>query len=168
VAWLRGLNRPAVDDLLDIPAIVQDKIRRVDEKIEEVAKNDEDVQLLETIPSVGLVIATVIKAEVGDLSRSDSSDGLASYAGLAPLVRQSGQRKAHIGGMSKQGNPRLRYMLTEAVHVHVQFCRDSRISAYYRRKSEEKGTKKAKVAAAKKLLEVMYLMIIRKQAFNAH
>jgi len=168
VAWLRGLNRPAVDDLLDIPAIVQDKIRRVDEKIEEVAKNDEDVQLLETIPSVGLVIATVIKAEVGDLSRSDSSDGLASYAGLAPLVRQSGQRKAHIGGMSKQGDPRLQHMLTEAVHVHVMHCDDSRITAFFRRKKEEKGSKKATIAAAKKMLEVMYLMIVRRQSFHAH
>jgi len=168
VIWLRSLRMPAIDDYMDILSIVQDKIKKVDERIEEVAKNDEDVQLLETIPGVGHVIATTIKAEVGDLGRFDSSDGLASYAGLAPAVRQSGEKKAHIGGMSKQGNPRLRYMLTEAVHVHVQFCRDSRISAYYRRKSEEKGTKKAKVAAAKKLLEVMYLMIIRKQAFNAH
>lgn len=159
---------PAIDDLLDILNIVQEKIKRVDEKIEEVAKNDEDVQLLETIPGVGHVIATSIKAEVGDLGRFASSDGLASYAGVAPTTRQSGEKKAVIGRMSKQGNPRLRYMLTEAVHIHVQFCKDSRIAAYYRRKSEEKGSKKAMVAAAKKLLEVMYLMIVRKQAFHAH
>jgi len=31
--------------------------------------------------------------------------------------------------MSKQGNPRLRYMLTEAVHVHVMYCADSRLDS---------------------------------------
>ena len=108
-----------------------------------------------------------IKAEVGDLEQFDSSDGLASYAGLAPAVRKSGERKAHIRGMSKQGDPRLQHMLTEAVHIHVMFG-DSRIAEHYRRKKEQKGSKKAAVAAAKKLLEVMYLTIVRKQVFHAH
>jgi transposase len=109
-----------------------------------------------------------IKAEVGDVGRFDSSDALASYAGLAPAIRQSGESKGHIGGMSKHGNPRLRYMLTEAVNVYVMYCLDSRLTAFFLRKKEEKGSKKTTVATAKKLLEVMYLMIIRKQAFQAH
>jgi len=168
VSWLRSLRRASIDDLMDILSIIQEKIERVDEEIGNVAKNDQDVQLLETIPGVGHVIATSIKAEVGHLGRFDSSDGLASYAGVAPTTRQSGEKKAVSGRMSKQGNPRLRYMLTEAVHIHVQFCKDSRITSYYLRKKDEKGTKKAKVAAAKKLLEVMYLMIVRRQAYQAH
>jgi len=167
IGWLRGLNGSMIDDLLDILAVVQEKIKRVDDRIKEEANNDEDVRLLETIPGVGHVIATVIKAEIGELGRFRSSDALASYAGLAPAVRQSGE-KSHIGGMSKQGNPRLRYMLTEAVHVHVMFCEDSRLTAFFLRKKEEKGSKKATVATAKKLLEVMYLMIVRRRQFQAH
>ena len=93
---------------------MRDKIERVDGMIEGAAWEDEDVQLLETIPGVGRVIATVIRAEVGDLSRFRSADRLASYAGLAPAVRQSGEKKAHAYRMSKQGNPRIRHMLTEA------------------------------------------------------
>ena len=166
-AWLRSLHIFAIDDLLDILAVVQDRIKLADKRIEEAAKKDEDVRLLETIPGVGHVIATSIKAEAGDLGRFDSSDGLASYAGLSPRTWQSGEKKAVSGRMSKFGNSRLRYMLIEAVHIHVMFC-DSRIAEYYRRKKEQKGSKKAAVAAAKKLLEVMYLMIVRKQAFHAH
>jgi len=128
------LRIPAIDDLLDILEVVQDKIKLVDGRIRD--ETDEDVQLLETIPGVGHVIAATIKAEVGELERFDSSD-LVSNAGLALAVRQSGEGKAHIGGMSKQGDPRLRHMLVEAVHIHVMFC-DSRTSSYYRRKKEEK------------------------------
>ena len=168
IAWIRSLGRAIIDDLLDVLEVLQRKIEMVNDRIEATAKEDEDVRLLETIPGVGHVIATSIKAEVGDLKRFDSSDGLASYAGLSPRTWQSGEKRTVVGRMSKQGNSRLRYMLTEAVHIHVQFCKDSRITSYYLRKKEEKGTKKAKVAAAKKLLEVMYLMIIRRQVFHAH
>ena len=168
VAWLRTLRMTAIDDFLDILEVVQGKIRQVDERIEEAAKEDEDVRLLETIPGVGHVIATSIKAEVGDLGRFRSADHLASYAGLTPAVRQSGERKAVSSYMSKQGNPRLRHMLTEAVHIHVMHCEDSKLTAFFRRKKEEKGTKKAVVAAAKKLLEIMYLMIVRRRPYQAH
>lgn len=133
-----------------------------------MTQKDEDVRLLETIPGVGHVVAMTIKAEVGEVGRFDSSDALASYAGLTPVVRQSGEKKGHIGGMSKQGNPRLRYMLIEAVHVHVMFCTNSRLTAFFLRKKEEKGSKKATVATAKKMLEIMYLMIIRRNEFQAH
>jgi transposase len=144
------------------------KIKKVDVRIKDEANKDEDIHLLETIPGVGHVVAMTIKAEVGDVGHLDSSDAPASYAGLAPAVRRSGESKGHTGGMSKHGNPRLRYMLTEAVHVHVMFCEDSRLAAFFLRKKEEKGSKKATVATAKKLLEIMYLMIIRRQALKAH
>ena len=168
VGWLRSLNLMMINDLLDVLEVVQEKIKRVDDRIKDEAKNDEDMRLLETIPGVGHVVAMTIKAEVGDFGRFDSADHLASYAGLAPAVRQSGESKAHTGGMSRQGNPRLRYMLTEAVHVHVMYCEESRLTSFFRRKKEEKGSKKATVATAKKLLEVMYLMIVRRRQFQAH
>lgn len=168
VRWLRTLRIEAVDDHLDILEVVQEKVKKADGRIKDEATKDADIQLMETIPGVGHVVATVIKAEVGDLGRFRSPDTLASYAGLAPVVRQSGEGKGHFGGMSKQGNPRLRYVLTEAVRIHVMFCEDSRLTAFYLRKKEEKGSKKAVVATAKKMLEAIYFMVLRKEEFRAH
>jgi len=157
-----------MDDPLDILEIVREKIKKIDERIRDVSDSDEDIGLLETIPGVGHVVAMAIKAEVGMIGRFRSPDAPASYAGLAPVVRQSGERKAHVGGMSKQGNSRLRYMLTEAVHVHMMYCKGSKLTSFYERKKEEKGSKKATIATAKKLLEVMYQMIVRREVFHAH
>jgi transposase len=168
IAWLREMRSMMMDDLLDILEIVREKIKKIDGRIRDVSDSDEDIRLLETIPGVGHVVAMTIKAEVGEIGRFRSPDALASYAGLAPAVRQSGEKKAHIGGMSKQGNPRLRYMLTEAVHVHVMYCKGSKLTSFYERKKDEKGSKKATVATAKKLLEVMYQMIARREEFHAH
>jgi hypothetical protein len=70
--------------------------------------------------------------------------------------------------MSRHGNPRLRFALTEAVHVHVTFCKESRLTAFFLRKKEEKGAKKAVVATAKKMIEVMHTMSVRKEVYRAH
>jgi transposase len=131
IIWLRSLGNSMINDMLDILEVVQEKIKNIEARIKDVAIKDEDIRLLETIPGVGHVVATTIKAEIGEVGRFDSSDALASYAGLAPVVRQSGEKKGHVGGMSKQGNPRLRYMLTEAMHVHVMFCAESRLTAFF-------------------------------------
>jgi len=82
-----------INDLLDTLDVVQGKIKSMDVRIEDAAMNDEDVHLLETVPSVGHIMATVIKAEAGGLHRFGSADQLASYAGLAPTIRQSGEAR---------------------------------------------------------------------------
>jgi transposase len=168
IAWLREMRSMMTDDPLDILEIVREKIKRIDERIREEANKDEDIRLLETIPGVGHAVAMTIKAEVGDIGRFRPPDALASYAGLASAMRRSGERKAHIGGMSKQGNPRLRYMLTEAVHVHVMYRKGSKQTSFYEKKKEEKGSRKATVATAKRLLEVMYQMIVHREESHAH
>lgn len=167
-AWLRTLGSAVIDDLLDVLEFVQRKIKEVEKRIAEVAKKDEEIQRLETIPGVGHVVATTVKAETGGLGRFDSSGGLISYAGLAPRTWQSGEKEPRSGRMSKQGNARLRYVLIEAVHVHVMRRKDSQLTLYYNKKKEEKGSGKAAVAAAKKLLEMMYLMTVREQPYHAH
>lgn len=48
------------------------------------------------------------------------------------------------------------------------YCKGSRLTSFHERKKEEKGSKKATVATAKKMLEVMYRMIIRREEFHAH
>ena len=167
VRWLRSLGNPVVDDHLDILEIPQQKIGKAEKEIEEESQDDEELRLLQTIPGVGHIVASTVKAEVGNLSRFRSAEALASYAGLIPALRQSGER-SYSAGMSRHGNSRLRYVLTEAVHVHVMFCEESRLTAFFRRKKEEKGGKKATVATAKKLIEVMYAMALRKEEFHAH
>jgi transposase len=52
------------------------------------------VQLLMTIPGIGLVSALIFYADICDVKRLSNAEKLAHYAGLVPKVRQSGE---HIG-----------------------------------------------------------------------
>jgi Transposase IS116/IS110/IS902 family len=97
---------------------------------------------------VGPLIALVILAEVGDMSRFGSARKLASWAGLTPTVRGSDRTIRH-GHISKQGSPWLRWALAEAAQNakrHTQF------TASYAALARRRGTKIATTAIARKLL----------------
>ena len=103
VSWLPSLRKSSIDEFLDISDFMQQKIMSAKESIEEVAKKDRVVKSLETIASVFHVVIIVIKTKVGDLGQSGLSDGLASYAGLALIVGQVGEKRTNIGSISGKG-----------------------------------------------------------------
>jgi len=60
-------------------------------QMDEPYEEDENVHLIRTIPGIGLVTASVIKAEVGDVTMFSSAENLAAYEGLTQLTKQSGE-----------------------------------------------------------------------------
>jgi len=77
------------------------------EEIEEVFLAHPFGELLSSMPGIGPRTGARILAEIGDGTRFPDGDKLASYAGLAPVTRQSGKS---INGESKsrRGNHRLK------------------------------------------------------------
>lgn len=64
-----------------------------------------------TIPGIGFILGASILAEIGDISRFDSSAKLLSFAGLEPSIYQSGKLNASTGTMVKRGSAYLRCAL---------------------------------------------------------
>ena len=62
-----------------------------------------------------------------------------------------------MGGLSKQGNPLLRFLWCEAAAHAVR--RDPELRQFYRRKLVQKGLGKARVAAARKLGIRLWIML---------
>ena len=77
-------------------------------------------QRLLSIPGVGQSTAALITAEVGEISRFDRHEELVSYAGLDPMVHQSGETDVH-GSISKEGSAPLRWALVQCAHVLVKY-----------------------------------------------
>lgn len=71
-------------------------LQRVDDQLEKIAKQDEQVQLLQTIPGVGRRTAEVIVSAIDDPKRFQNVRQVSAYAGLVPDQRQSGQTN-HLG-----------------------------------------------------------------------
>lgn len=166
IEWLRSLNDFVINEKLDLLEMTVDKIQNVEKLIEEKWGEDEDVRIIQTVPGVGMVTATVIKAELGDVARFPSAENLAAYIGVTPTTFQSGEKE--WGGPVRHGNNRIKHVLIEAALVHIRSCPDSRISRYHLRKRDSLGGKKAAVATGRKLSEAIYFMLVRRQPFHAH
>ena len=63
---------------------------------------------LDTIVGVGTTLAASFLAEIGDITRFESPDKLAAFAGIDPSVKQSGEFNGTRNKMSKRGSPYLR------------------------------------------------------------
>ena len=70
-----------------------------------------------SIPGVGNITAGLIIGEIGDISRFNSSSALLAYAGLDPIVHQSGQFKATKVNISKRGSSYLRTAIFTSTRV---------------------------------------------------
>jgi hypothetical protein len=80
---------------------------------------------------------------------------------------QSGTKewKGHI---TKEGNRWIRWILDECLAIHVNVCPDSPISLYYKSLIPIKGKGKAKIAAERRLLSVIYIMLKENITFDQY
>jgi transposase len=121
------------------------------------------LQLLQTMPGVGSVTATIILAEIGHIQRFNSPKALCNWAGLTPRVRKSDQVVRH-GRISKQGSPYLRAAMTRTAAIA------SRISPKWYRIHEKMrprcGKVGAKVVVARRLLTVIFFMLTRQEPYQ--
>jgi transposase len=118
-AWLETL--PLVsDERIAVRRYLADLDQRaadlgvLDQALAERALRDDRALRLMTIGGVHVTVAMGLLAAIGDITRFASPEKLVSYLGLNPSVRQSGNRAAQHGRITKQGRSHARGMLVEA------------------------------------------------------
>jgi transposase len=124
------------------------EIEKLNQRVAEQAGERPGARLLMSHPGVGPITALATDVFLGDPTRFADGKALASYVGIIPSEYSSGGRQ-RLGGLSKQGNPLLRFLWCEAAAHAVR--RDPELQRFYRRKLIQKGLGKARVAAARKL-----------------
>ena len=112
------------------------EIEKLNQRVEEQAGKRPGARLLITHPGVGPITALATEVFLGDPARFADSKALASYVGMIPREYSSGDRQ-RLGGLSKQGNPLLRFLWGEA-GAHAA-RKDPELQRFYRRKLVQKG-----------------------------
>ena len=74
------------------------------------------IQLLTTVPGIGLTLAVVIALEIGDVTRFPTAEKLASYAGCTCRVHASGD-KLRYGRLRPDVNRYLKWAFIEAANA---------------------------------------------------
>jgi transposase len=135
---------------------LDDQIGQLDARVRQEACARPPATLLMTHPGVGPVTALATEVFLGDASRFTDGKALASYVGMIPSEYSSGRRQ-RLGAISKQGNAFLRFLWCEATVHAVRL--DPDLKRFYRRKLQQKGFAKARVAAARKLGIRLWIML---------
>ena len=154
--------------LLDALTRLMDEVERW---MAENLEADEIVRLLMTIPGVGLILAHVIRAEVGEIERFPTFRHLASYAGLAPMSDDTAGREGprHC---SMACNHVLRWAFVEAVHgvQRTKGPRGFRLRQLYARLcvgGKRRGRKSsAKVAVAHELSKLVHVVWTKRVTYT--
>jgi transposase len=98
-------------------------------------------------------LAAVFVAEIGDVTRFPSPGHLASWAGLTPRHWES-DTTVHRGHITKQGSTLLRWAAVEAVQILPETT--PILGVTKARVAARRGVNIGKVAAARKLLTLVY------------
>jgi len=114
-------------------------------------------QIIKTAPGIGFVTAEVVLSELGDVRRFRNAKAVCAYAGLVPVVRQSGGKQSKDLHITKQGSGLLRWALVESAWRLVNSS--PKWAAVFMRLRKRSGNKRAIVAIARKLLCVIYAML---------
>lgn len=135
--------------------------------MEAVAASVPAAQRLRTIPGIGPVLGLSLAVEIGDISRFSSPSHLRGYSGLTPAVFQSGEKDAR-GPITKRGNKWLRYAAVLAAQRMSQMHHpDPRIKRVFLSVAFRHGRNPAKVAAARRLLDLSYYLLKKEEAYQA-
>jgi transposase len=121
------------------------------------------VELIDTMPGVGLITAATVMAEIGDFARFKYRKSIAKYAGFNPLTFDSAD-KQRVGRMSKAGPRDVRWVMQQASWTAIR--QDPAIRRLWQRIAKRAGSKAAAVAVARHMLMWLWNMVRRDQPFR--
>jgi len=144
--------RIRVESLRDLIELYNREIAMLEKETAPYFAGDLGYHAVQAIPGVGPVLAAIFVAEIGDIERFTSARHLCSWAGLTPTHHESDE-KVRRGHITKQGSRLVRWAAVEAV---ARQGGDTPIRAHHQRVGERRGKQIGRVAAARKLLILVY------------
>jgi transposase len=139
------------------------RLVELDRELEALLGRHPDAALILTLPGMGVVLTAELIAEAGNLSRFRSADALASAAGMAPVLRQSGRMR--FLRRPNGGNKGLKRVFYQSAFCSLNHD-DSR-TFYDRKRHEGKRHHQAIIALARRRVNVLWAVIHSRTPFQS-
>jgi transposase len=145
----------------------QIELRTVEGQLHQAVISSEQrqqVSYLQTVPGVGPTVATTFVLELFRPKRFQRAEEVASYLGLAPMVRHSGG-KTPSGRLLPVGQARLRSLLVEAAWIWKS--KDPFAAELYNRLLSRSGlAQKAISAVARRLAIILWRLAVEQRPYR--
>ncbi len=165
---LHSLTRELLHGLSEELASLDKRIQQYDQKIQELAENDDECRRMMTMPGIGAITATALKAAVGDATYFKSGRHLAAWLGLVPRQHSTGGKSVLLG-ISKRGDKYLRTLLIHGARsvLHCLKNKDDRCKKWVSQLNERSNHNVAAVGLANKMARIVWVIMTRNEVYKA-
>lgn len=138
------------------------QIEEVDNQVTEICSNLNETKKIVNIKGIGIVTASGIVAELGDIRKYNNSKQMIKMAGLSLIENSSGKMKGKTT-ISRRGRKDLRRILYQAILGMIRSNPAFKeMYIYYTTRSKNQLTgKQAIIALCRKLLRIIHTIILR-------
>ena len=141
-------------------------VEELEEQIRGALKENLDyTSLVMSMPGVGPILALALLGYLGDGKRFSSAKQVGFFVGLVPKVQISGTM-VHYGHIVHTGCKPIRRVIIQAAWALTRSNEGGDLRAFYQRLYPIKGKKKAIVAVARKMTEILYLMVRNGESYR--
>jgi transposase len=138
------------------------RLIELDREMEALLERHPDAALIRSLPGMGATLTAEFIAEAGNLSRFRSADALASAAGMAPILKQSGRTR--FLRRPSGGNKGLKRVFYQSAFCSLGH-HDSR-AFYARKRREGKRHHQAVIALARRRVNVLWAIVHSRTPFQ--
>lgn len=155
-----GLDNPSID--LQIKCLItqlrlyKKQIKDIDLEIITLMKII-DSKII-TIPGISYNLGAMIISEIGDIKRFSNPSKLLAFAGLDPVVKQSGNFQADSMKISKRGSTYLRYAIYRAAFLII-YNNETFHKFYLEKRAQGKSHRVALGHVCNKLVRIIFKIL---------
>jgi transposase len=159
VTWVSEMIQEDAQRCLDL----DEKIKALEAKIKNVAKQSKIARTLLSIPGFGTICTAELAAEIGTIERFSKEGSLALYLGMATLDNSSGKYQG--SKQPKQINTRAKAAMMVALDRHRKYVPESQ-RYYEKKRSEGKKHNQAIRALGRHLCRIIYKMLTEEREYE--
>lgn len=156
--------RLSTDCLLATLATVAAQLRELDDQIDQLNAKYEVTENFRTIPGVGPLVAITYTLAINNPDQFKRGD-IGPFVGLTPANRSSAGKKLPPSDRGRPGDRYLRDLLVQSAWSLMNSRSESDLAKWGRSLKERIGGKKAAVAVARKIAELMHHLWICNERF---
>jgi len=151
--------KTSLEEMLEIVYKLVRQQNIIEERLKDIAKKDERIHRLKTIPGVGDMVSLMVVCVVDDISRFENSREFSSYLGLVPKVNASAEKRI-MGSITRSGSEILRRYLVHGARAWMKYKAGGDINRVWAEQvKERRGMNKATVALAHRMARIIYAVL---------